>query len=999
MPTILFLAESCLLDRKSGAAQSALAMLQVMAKQGWSAHAVTMNACDGDDEFPLAQFGARLDPLVSAGKVVTIADAGVTQQVYVTHSTVHQNFRPWEVQAFLAMAQDAIRRIRPDIVLTYSSELLRPLLAEARQGGARTVFYVANPAYAMREGFSFEHIDHFIMPSRALVDLYREKMGIEGTVVRNLVDTPFDGTRNLDPARIASRRDRRITMINPDPAKGGLFFFNIVSHARTTLPDLRFRAVESRWGRSQWEGKGSDFSRLTNLEWHPNTQGMGKVYEEAALLLVPSLWFEASGRVIAEGLLAGLPILAMRSGGIADQLNDGGFLFDVPPAMKANHVATPPPADVAQWVKFIQVLMNDDALYGRAVTLALKASAIHQRPHREAEAAQVFADILAAPAVAGIEQGGALDAGLLKLRDRMRDLLAEANAAAELAALAPDDTPDARSDDGGAGAYFALLRLSLAQPALAQALAAVNAHDNGRARQILEQYLRVLPDDITALGLLGEVAAREDNDVEALRLMSRVVELAPGFLPGQEQLLRQLQHASDAEGALKYSEALIRRAAGNPVYQAYHARLLVTANRPAEAIAVFETLFPTYPGRVQDWTQYALALKTIGRQDEGVAAYRKAIDMASNRAQGQGSGQAWHALSNMKLAVFSDNDIQAIEQQLNRDTLAEEDRYNLHFTLGKAFEDKKAYEPSFRHYAKANATRHAQSAYDPTRIERFVAEAKALFTPEFFAARKGQGNPAADPVFVLGLHRAGSTLTEQILASHSQIEGTRELPDMLRIGRHFGNLGGRGEGAVFNGRLLARLVRQELVQLGQTYLDTSAASRMTDRPLFVDKMPANWMYAGLIHLILPNAKIIDIRRKPMAAGFALFKMNFGKGVDHAYSQTDIARYYLAYADLMAHFDAVLPGRIHHIQYEQLVDRTEDEIRRLIDYCGVPFEPGCLRYWETDRAIQTPSSEQVRQPIFSSAVEQWKNYAPWLGEMRDAFGDAVDDADTVFTAAA
>ena len=967
------------------------AQLRALVGQGWSAHAITMNACDGEDEFPLAQFDARLDPAVSAGRVVTIEAQGIINQVFVTHSTVHKNFRPWELQGFTAMAHDALRRIRPDILLTYSSELLRPLLAHARQAGARTVFYVANPSYAGLKDFAFEHIDKFIMPSQALVEYYREKMGIEGNVLGDVVDTKFDGTRNLDPARIASRRDRHVTMINPDPAKGGLFFFNVAGQAKAAAPSIKFRAVESRWGRATWEQKGSDFKNLTNLDWHPHTSDMAAVYEDAALLLVPSLWFEASGRVIAEGLLAGLPILAMRSGGIAEQLNNGGFLFDVPEALKTNFVAPPPAADVQQWVKFIDILMSDDALYARAVTLALQASARHTRAQRESEVVRLFGEILAAPVMQGMEQGGALDTGLLRLRRRMRSLREEANAMAEAAAPLLPDTEEAKNEETRGGPYFALLRLSLAQPALSEALAAVNARDGAKARQILEQYLRALPDDITAIGLLADVAAEEGNFIEAQRLMSRAVELAPGFLPGQQQLLRHLQHARDAEAALTYSAALIERLPGNVVYRAYHASLLVMANRMHEAITLYEGTFKTYSGRVNDWTHYGLALKTIGRQEDGVAAYRKAIEMASTRPDGTGSGQAWHALSNMKLAVFGEADVQMMEQQLANATSNDDDRYNLHFTLGKAFEDREAYEQSFDHYAKANATRHAQGTYDPTRIDRYVAAAKALFTADFFEARAGQGNLAADPIFVLGLHRAGSTLTEQILASHSRIEGTRELPDMLRIGQHFLNSHGRAEQAGLKRALLERLVPQELVQLGQTYLDTSRTSRLTDRPLFVDKMPGNWMFAGLIHLLLPNAKIIDIRRKPMAAGFALFKMNFGKGVDHAYSQSDIARYYLAYADLMAHFDAVLPGRVHHVQYEQLVDDTEGEIRRMIEYCGVPFEEGCLRYWETERAIQTPSSEQVRQPIFSSAVAQWKNYAPWLGEMRDAFGDAVDDA--------
>jgi hypothetical protein len=338
----------------------------------------------------------------------------------------------------------------------------------------------------------------------------------------------------------------------------------------------------------------------------------------------------------------------------------------------------------------------------------------------------------------------------------------------------------------------------------------------------------------------------------------------------------------------------------------------------------------------------------------------------------------------MKLAVFTPADVAQMKRQLARDDLQAEDLLNLHFALGKALEDSREFESSFTHYASANRLRRSQSDYDIGQLEDYVAQSKAFFTPAFFADRAGLGHSAQDPVFVLGLHRAGSTLVEQMLASHSRVEGTRELPYVLRLGRDFGGSGLRGQGEIFNGALLADLSGPELAQLGRHYLTLSASDRHTQRPLFVDKMPGNWMHTGLIHLMLPNAKIIDIRRQPMAAGFALFKMNFGRGVDHSYDQKDIARYYRAYADLMAHVDTVLPGRVHRIQYDNLVENTETEIRRLMAYCGLPFEDNCLRYWETERAVQTPSSEQVRQPIFSSAVAQWRNYADWLAPMQEVF---------------
>jgi tetratricopeptide (TPR) repeat protein len=715
---------------------------------------------------------------------------------------------------------------------------------------------------------------------------------------------------------------------------------------------------------------------LDLVDWLPHTDDMGRVFEEAALLLVPSLWFEASGRVAAEALLAGVPVLAMRSGGLEEQLNGGGFLFDLPPALQVNHLAAPEKKDLHRWVHFIRVLMDDDALYTQAVQLALQASAMHQPARAQAAAVVLYEALVQQPLLQGLVVKPGMQQQLAAQRERMNALRESVNARLESAG------PQGRREDEAPGPYAGLLKQSLGQPAIREAMQAVKAQELDRARAILEQYLRLLPEDIAALGLLADVADRQEREGEARRLMERVVALAPGFVQGHQQQQRYLRAARDAEAALVHSFVRLERAPHHPRYLGLHAGLLVQANRFEDAIGVYEAYFRQQPGTAHDWMQYALALKTLGHQEQGVAAYRKAIELAP------GLGAAWHALSNMKLAVFTPADLAVMEQQLARTDLSPEDRYNIHFTLGKAHEDQKAYAPSFEHYAQANGIRRSQSDYDVGRLEAYVAEAKETFTAAFFADRAGEGNTAADPVFVLGLYRAGSTLVEQILASHSQVEGTRELPDMLRIGRDFGGIGSRGTERGLNAALLADLSSAEWAALGQQYLDSTRSERKTARPLFIDKMPANWMYTGLIHLMLPNAKIIDIRCQPMAAGFALFKMNFGRGVDHSYDQRDIARYYRAYADLMAHFDAVLPGRVHHMRYESLVEHTEAEIRRLVHYCALPFESACLRYWETERAVQTPSSEQVRQPIYKGSVNLWTHYAEGLRPMREAFGYPV-----------
>lgn len=647
--------------------------------------------------------------------------------------------------------------------------------------------------------------------------------------------------------------------------------------------------------------------------------------------------------------------------------------------MVENHLSPPDSEDLQRWTQFIKVLMENEDLYARAVNLALGESKRLAPERRAAAAVEFFAQLLIKPvqAVAADDAPRTTEA-LSRYRAQMAAKREEINAAVEAGTAtgsgAANDSP-----------YLPLLQLSLAQPAIKDALAAASANDWAKARTILESYLRLVPEDLTALALLAEVAEGQEREGEARQLLEQLVLLAPGFLQGQQRLIMHLRKSGDATSALDHSATLLARAPDNPRYQALQAGLLTTANQFGEAIALYETCFATYPGAPHDWMQYALALKTLGRQSEGIAAYRKAIEVAPKH------GAAWHGLSNMKLAVFESSDIDYMEYILTEDGLSDDDRSHLHFTLGKAYEDAKGYAPSFEHYSKANEIRRAQNSYDVSRVEGYVAQAKETFTEAFFAERKDYGLQVDDPIFVLGLHRAGSTLTEQILASHSRIEGTRELPYMLRVGRDFGGLGPRGQERELIADLLRDLSAAECAQLGQTYLDLSRPERMTDRQHFIDKMPANWMYTGLIHLFLPNAKIIDIRRKPMAAGFALFKMNFGDGVGHSYNQEDIARYYRAYTDLMAHFDAVLPGRVHHIQYETLVDDTEAEIRRLIDYCGLPFEEGCLRYWETERAIQTPSSEQVRQPIFKAAVDQWTHYAEWLEPMRASFGELMEDA--------
>jgi hypothetical protein len=329
-----------------------------------------------------------------------------------------------------------------------------------------------------------------------------------------------------------------------------------------------------------------------------------------------------------------------------------------------------------------------------------------------------------------------------------------------------------------------------------------------------------------------------------------------------------------------------------------------------------------------------------------------------------------------------------METGLEQPGLADDVRLHLHFALGKAHEDEKDYEAAFRHYAEGNAIRRAELPYDAAKFELQIDAMKATFTRELVEDKKGQGCAARDPIFILGMPRAGSTLLEQILASHSLIEGTSELPHIIALTQKL-----RGDKVLAAQdpypRLISSLEPERLRELGEEYLRNSRVHRTTQRPLFIDKQPNNWSQAGFIHLILPNAKIIDARRHPLSCCFSNFKQHFARGQVFSYSLEGLGHYYRQYVRLMRHFDDVLPGRVHRVIHEELVENPEAEIRRLLDYLELPFEEECLRFYENDRAVWTPSSQQVRQPINRQGMDQWRPFEPWLGPLKDALGPVLD----------
>ncbi|WP_375396675.1 sulfotransferase [uncultured Sphingomonas sp.] len=521
------------------------------------------------------------------------------------------------------------------------------------------------------------------------------------------------------------------------------------------------------------------------------------------------------------------------------------------------------------------------------------------------------------------------------------------------------------------------------QPLLVAAAAAMQRGEIAVAERALRERLRAAPTDIAAIRMLAEVAGRIGRYGDAETLLARALELAPDFDAARANYVTVLHRQSKFAAAHAEADRLIANDPAHVGHLAVKAAVLVRTGGYRAAIGIYEEILGRHPDQPRLWVSYGHVLKTVARQDDAIAAYRRAIDLAPTL------GDAWWSIANLKIVGLGREDIAAMLEALPQ-AVRPEDRYHLHFALGKALEDMRDYAASFEHYALGNSLRRAELRYDAGQATGHLAATRMLMTSEAFKDRAGSGDPAADPIFVVGLPRAGSTLIEQILASHSKVEGTMELPDIGSIaadltGRH--DPGRDPAHASYLHGLLA-LSRDELATLGRRYLDGTRIQRKSARPLFVDKMPNNFAHVGLIHLILPNATIIDARRHPMATGFSAFKQHFSRGQGFTYDLGELGRYYREYVEMMAHYDIVLPGRVHRIDHEALVGDAPGEIRKLLAHCRLDFEPACLAFHKTERAVRTASSEQVRRPLSSDGIDQWRNFEPWLGPLREALGDAV-----------
>jgi tetratricopeptide (TPR) repeat protein len=544
------------------------------------------------------------------------------------------------------------------------------------------------------------------------------------------------------------------------------------------------------------------------------------------------------------------------------------------------------------------------------------------------------------------------------------------------------DQLEAIGEDGAAATARArFLKASARDPVLLAAGAALCENRIPEAEALLRRHLQEHPTDIAALRMLAEVAARIGRYRDAQLLLERCLELAPDFHGARQNyavaLHRQGQHAA----ALPEVERLLAAEPRNPNYRALYAALLAGIGEYGRAIEIYVGVLKEYPRQARIWLSYGHALKTAGRVRAGIDAYREALKLEPR------IGEVWWSLANLKTYRFDVAELAQLRTQLARTDLSAEDRFHFHFALGKALEDRAEYADSFEHYRAGNALRRAEVHYDPERIRAHLTHTRQLFTAEFFASRAGAGAPAADPIFIVGLPRSGSTLIEQILASHSHVEGTMELPDVPALAQSIGER--TGDEAPRYPQALAALPREELRRIGEEYLARTRIQRKTDKPRFIDKLPNNFLHIAFIQLMLPNACIIDARRHPLGCCFSNFKQHFARGQTFTYDLAELGAYYRSYVELMAHFDRVLPGRVHRVLYENMVGDTQAEVRRLLEHCRLPFEPQCLRFYENERAVRTASSEQVRSPIYREATEQWRHFEPWLEPLKNSLGRVLD----------
>jgi tetratricopeptide (TPR) repeat protein len=499
----------------------------------------------------------------------------------------------------------------------------------------------------------------------------------------------------------------------------------------------------------------------------------------------------------------------------------------------------------------------------------------------------------------------------------------------------------------------------------------------------LRKYVYDNPADVNGIRMLGEVGMSLGALREAQKLLERCLEIAPDYHAARYAYANVLYKRHRYAPSIEQLNELLQTDPANPAWLTLKAANLVEINEHRQAIPLFEQVIARHPQQTQAQLSYGHSLRAVGETDRAIDAYLQAVE------QGQGVGEAYWSLANLKTFKFSDTQIADIESRLANPDCVYRDYYHLLFALGKAQEDRGAYQAAMAAYLKGNQVRGKAVPWDSRSFHEDVETLCEFFSREFVEGHRGGGCQRADPIFVVGLPRAGSTLIEQILASHSQVEGTAELAEVIRIARAISGKQRREDKSQYP-HALASMSEQQLQSFGEGYLTATAVQRMTDRPRFIDKMPNNFTHVGLIHLILPNATIIDARRNPMDCCFSGFKQLFASGQGFSYGLKRIGHYYRDYLQIMNHWDTVLPGKVLRVDYESMVEDPEFQIKRLLEHCGLPFEEQCLNFHETRRTVRTASSEQVRQPIYRSGIDQWQPFGRWLDPLREALGPVLDE---------
>ena len=500
------------------------------------------------------------------------------------------------------------------------------------------------------------------------------------------------------------------------------------------------------------------------------------------------------------------------------------------------------------------------------------------------------------------------------------------------------------------------------------------------AEALIRAYLLRNGDQLEAMRLLARIGMAHKVYFDAQVLLAAVLERAPDYRRAREEYAFVLTELHRYQEARRELEQLMRDEPQNPALTTLYASTCIGVGEHERAIGLYRELLVGNAADSEAHLSIGHALKTLGQTEAAIDSYRLA---AACRAD---FGDAYWSLANLKTYRFKPEEMTRMQAAVAAPTTGLVDRYHLCFALGKAYEDQGDFANSFHHYRLGNELKRPECRYQPELIEGNTEQQIKVCTAEFFARRAGWGHTSRDPIFIIGLPRSGSTLLEQILASHSQVEGTQELPNVQQIVTRLRGFGPEGDDPRYP-RILTTLGADEFLKLGEEYLAGTRVYR-SGKSFFIDKMPNNFRHVGLIHLMLPNARIIDARREPMACCFSNFKQLFANGQEFTYSVEEIARYYRTYLELMRHWDRVLPGRVLRVYHEDVVEDLADNVRRLLDFCGLEFEPQCVAFHENRRSVRTASSEQVRRAIYREGLDQWRNFAPWLEPLQSALGDAL-----------